>query len=381
MKIGFVLDDGLDVPDGVQQYVLTLGRWYVEQGHQVHYLVGQTTRDDIENVHSLSSNLPVTFNGNKLSIPLHAPVKNIRNILAEQRFDVLHVQMPYSPLLAGKIVANAPPMSAVVGTFHILPYGRLQTLGSRLLAQTVRKTLARFDAIVAVSTAAQQFAEQAMNITTTVVPNAVNLKGFTKGKKFKKYDDGKQNVVFLGRLVERKGCMQFLQAIRLLQAEDKLQNVRVIVAGHGPDRERLEQYITANNLESVVEMAGWITEADKPHYLRSADVAVMPSIAGESFGIVLVEAIASGAGVVLGGDNPGYRYVLDDQPLALINPHDTQEFASRIHKLLTDASLRKKIHQTQVARIADFDVAIVGAKLLTIYKREIAKRRQLGNNG
>src|SRR4051812_47082988 len=91
-KIGFVLDDGLDKPDGVQQYILTLGAWLSEQGHEVHYLVGQTNRTDIKNVHSLSKNIRVQFNGNRMSIPLPTSSRKLRSFLRAEHFDILHIQ-------------------------------------------------------------------------------------------------------------------------------------------------------------------------------------------------------------------------------------------------------------------------------------------------
>src|ERR1700712_493953 len=98
MKVGFVIDDTLDKPDGVQQYVLTVGRWLAQNGHQVHYLCGETKRGDIPNVHSLTKNAHVRFNGNQLSVPKPANAAKIRQLLDTQQFDVLHIQMPYSPL-------------------------------------------------------------------------------------------------------------------------------------------------------------------------------------------------------------------------------------------------------------------------------------------
>jgi phosphatidylinositol alpha-mannosyltransferase len=157
LTIGFVLDDSLDSTDGVQQYVLTLGVWLTEQGHTVHYLVGETKRTDVPNIHSLSRNVRVKFNQNRLSIPRFAPKSALRQLFQEVDFDVLHVQMPYSPMLAARVIALAPAKTAVVGTFHILPAGGLQASASRLLGVIERKSLRRFSSIVSVSEPARQF--------------------------------------------------------------------------------------------------------------------------------------------------------------------------------------------------------------------------------
>ena len=113
LKVGLVLDDSLDRNDGVQQYVRALGGWLADQGHTVHYLAGQS-RADGKTVHSLSRNVNVRFNGNRLSMPLPANAGPIKALLAKEKYDVLHVQMPYSPLMAGKVISNAGPDTAAL---------------------------------------------------------------------------------------------------------------------------------------------------------------------------------------------------------------------------------------------------------------------------
>ena len=119
LTVGLVLDDSLDRPDGVQQHVLTLGAWLSDQGHRVHYLATTTRRTDLADLHDVGSALSVRFNGNRLSTPLPASARHLRTVLAAGGFDVLHVAMPYSPLMAGRVVARADESTAVVGTFHL----------------------------------------------------------------------------------------------------------------------------------------------------------------------------------------------------------------------------------------------------------------------
>lgn len=380
MKIGLVLDDGLDSVDGVQQYVLTLGSWLELQGHEVHYIVGQTKRTDIRNVHSLAKNIQVRFNKNRLAIPIYASKTKISKLLKQEQFDVLHVQMPYSPQYGGRIVSLAPESTVVVGTFHILPYGRLQSFSSRLLAVTYRKTMHKFTKVVSVSPAAQSFAKNVMSIESDVLPNAVNLTKFNKGVPLQEYADGKQNIVFLGRLVERKGCLELLKAVELLVKTKRFSNRRLILCGTGPLESSIKKYIAHSNLASYVDCVGRISEAQKPHYLASADLAIFPSKSGESFGIVLVEAIASGAGVVVGGDNPGYTYVLSGCKDVLINPRNIIDFSEKIDTLLNDEVRSRALGAKQKEDIKKFDVSVVGTQLVGIYDASIAKAAHNHNN-
>ncbi len=230
MKIGFVLDDRLDKPDGVQQYVKMMGGWMSAHGHEVHYLVGSSPTATENNVHHLSRTVVVKFNKNRMGIPLLASRSKVRQLLAREGFDILHVQMPYSPFLAGRVVSAAGPETAVIGTFHILPHGRLSSAGTRALSAVLAHNKKRFDAFLSVSEAARVFAASHFGIKSVVSTNVVDLKKYRMGKPLKKYSD-KQNIIFLGRLVTRKGAPHLLAAYAvLLEKHSELASkVRVII--------------------------------------------------------------------------------------------------------------------------------------------------------
>jgi len=362
LKIGFVLDDTLDTPDGVQQYVLTVGTWLSEQGHEVHYLVGESTRQDIGNVHSMARNVKVRFNKNRLSIPLPTSKTLIAEKLAELNLDILHVQMPYSPMFAGRVIHAAPTGTKIIGTFHIVPASWLHSAGARSLELLNRRTLKRFKLIISVSPAAASFAKTVFGITSVIVPNAVSVKTM----QHKPIVEQVPRIVFLGRLVERKGCQYLLAALKQLQAQYD-GNYNVTIAGKGPLAEKLQAYAKKNNLKNV-EFTGFVSEQDKPKLLASADIAIFPSTGGESFGIVLIEAMAAGARVVLGGDNVGYQSVLGDHPDLLINAHDTKSFANRLQYFLEHPEARKNAAAWAQSAIGQYDVGTVGEKIIKLYR-------------
>jgi phosphatidylinositol alpha-mannosyltransferase len=375
MKIGLVLDDTLDSADGVQQYVLGLGRWYSAGGHEVHYLVGATTRQDIPHIHSLSRNLRVSFNQNRLSTPLPAHRSAIKKLLAAEQFDVLHVQMPYSPFMAGRVVRAAPRHTAVVGTFHIVGYSRLERVATRMLRIWLWRSMRRFDQFTAVSAPAAHFARKSFRIKhASVIPNPINLDQLQAGKRLKKFNDGKINIVFLGRLVERKGCQQLLEALNQLQQAHHFLNVRVLIVGKGPLDAQLRRYVVRHHLGKVVHFTGFVPEANKPDYLASADIAVFPSLGGESFGIVLTEAMGAGAKVVLAGNNVGYASVMGERPDQLFNPTNTAAFVATLKRFITSDAARTRAYKWQQRHVAQYDIEKVGASVLVIYKSAIAKR-------
>lgn len=378
LKIGFVLDDTLDKPDGVQQYVLLLGNWLTQQGHTVHYLVGETIQSDTRTVHSLGKNVRVKFNKNTLSVPLHAKKKIIKNLLSAEGYDILHVQMPYSPFLAAKIISAAAPRTAVVGTFHILPYSAYEKLATRLLGLISRKTLRRFSAFLAVSKPAHAFAMESYRIESDILPNCVDLNWF-KSRAVERPNNGRTKLVFLGRLVERKGARQLLEALAGLPNE-LLSKLEVHIGGKGELLAELKQYVLDTQLSSIVSFDGFIAEEEKPAYLGQADIAVFPATSGESFGIVLIEAMASGAGVTLGGNNPGYSSVLSQWPEVLFDPNNTQEFTDLLNRMIVNTPLRRRIHAQQSKEVERYDVNVVGSKLLTVYEKAIAKNNKKQHN-
>lgn len=366
LKIGFVLDDGLDAEDGVQAYILTIGTWLEKRGHEIHYLVGETNRKDIKHLHSMAKNIKVTFNGNKLTIPLPASKKRIQTLLKTEKFDILHIQVPYSPFFGAKVVSNAPALTAVVGTFHILPYGTLSEVGTRVLGRVLQRNLRRFDEQLSVSEAARDFALKTFKIPTVVVPNMVNVAAYTPAKEFKRINS-KLRIVFVGRLVERKGCQYLLQALGRLYTQHPGVDFELIVCGKGPLLDELKQSVEEHNLSGKVDFKGFVSQKEKISYLQSADIAIFPAYGGESFGIVLIEAIAARAGCVIAGNNPGYASVVGGIPNALVEVRNTEHFADSLYALMTKAELRNKIHEAQQKMINNYDVNTVGKKIESIY--------------
>lgn len=373
MKIGFVLDDSLDKTDGVQQYVLTLGSWYEQAGHTVHYLVGETHRKDLMHVHSLSKNLQVHFNQNRMSTPLPANRKAVRCLLDKERFDILHIQMPFSPWLAGRIIKAAGPDTRIVGTFHIIPFSWIEVAATRLLGVWCKPLLKKFDAVYSVSSPAQRFVKNSFGLNSELVPNPVNLSRYEKGRKISRFDDGKINIVFLGRLVERKGCGHLLQALQQLHERHQLDRVRVLICGKGPLESDLKQFVKDKRLGAIVHFVGYVTEKEKADYLATADIAALPSTGGESFGIVLIEAMAAGSSVVLAGDNIGYRFVMAGNDSQLVNPKDLQMFRKKLRHFIIDAKARQRSYRWQQEHVRQFDVRVVGSRLLKDYQLLIAK--------
>jgi phosphatidylinositol alpha-mannosyltransferase len=380
LKIGLVLDTSLDTAEGVPQYVMALGEWLRSKGHDVHYLVGQTEKRQLPNIHSLSRNIAVRFNGNRTNIPLPTSRHKLRRFIQQEQFDVLHVQTPHHPLLAQRLILAAGPQTAVIGTFHVLPYGSLSRYGNKALGVWLKPSLKRFDKMLAVSPAAADYARWSFGAKAEVVPNMIDYDLFHNAKPFDKYNDGKLNILFLGRLVPRKGCLVLLEAISRITKlgyEIGLPEFRLIICGRGPLEKELKHYAYNNDLGDIIEFTGFVDEADKPRYYASADLAVFPSSGGESFGIVLLEAMAGGRTAVLAGNNPGYHSVMGAQPDLLFDPLDADALAEKLKLFMLNVSGRKQMAQWGADYARAFDTETVGQKIIEIYRSALRKRKQL----
>lgn len=372
LTVGIVFDDTLDSNDGVSQQVKRLGEYLSKHGHKVFYLCGETKLRQWSGgkIYSLSKNIHIRFNGNRLSMPLYSSGRKIREVLRTEDPDLLHVMTPYSPLMAQRVIAAARRRDImVVGSFHILPSGGLSSVGARLLGFLQFFSLRKISAFTSTSYNAALFARQTMRIKSVVVPNMVDIRAFSSGRKT---DTKNDQIVFLGRLVERKGCAQLIRAFAALSKTKP--ETELVIAGDGPDRTKLERMAADLGVGHKVAFLGYIDEADKPKILGSAQIACFPALYGESFGLVLVEAMAAGAKVVLGGDNPGYRSVLGERPQQLIDPNDIDGFAKRLALFLTDGTEANQASDWQAGQLDEYDVETVGTQHLELYHRAIAKR-------
>ncbi len=372
LTIGLLLDDGLDRPDGVQQYVLALARCLTARGHTVHLVASTTRRTDLPNLHVLGRHLGVRVNGNVVRTPLPASAASVRRLLAEVPFDVLHVQLPHSPVLTGRVVRRADRRVAVVGTFLILPESTRVALATRALGLLERRTLRRFHEVIALSEPAGEFARRAFGVGSTAIGMPLDLSAFPAGAVRPTGPDG-ASVVFLGRLVERKGPRELVAALALM-ARMRLTDRpwTLTLAGGGPLDDELRRTVAAEGLTDRVRMPGFVAETQKAALLAGAGLVVLPSTGGESFGISVVEALACAGGPVLAGDNAGYRATMAGLEDQLVDATDTPAFARALARWI-DAhdDERTAAVARQRAAVHRFDADLVMDQVEAVYRRAV----------
>jgi phosphatidylinositol alpha-mannosyltransferase len=225
--------------------------------------------------------------------------------------------------------------------------------------------------MTAVSPAATNYVKTITSRHILIVPNGIDLKKYTHGKKQKPPED--KTILYIGRLEKRKAVKYLLVAYALLKQKDP--SYRLLIAGNGPDRTKLEDFIDEQSIKDV-DFLGYVSEEDKLRLLQTSSVFCSPAMFGESFGIVLLEAMATGC-VVVAGNNAGYSGVMTDTgQLSLVNPKDPVEFARRLDLLASDKRLRKAWLEWAEEEVDQYDYDRVVDHYLAIYKAAYAKKQQ-----
>lgn len=373
-KVALVLDDALARPDGVQEYVRSLASYLGAQGNEVHVLCSGEAGDPpagVTAVHSLTRNVAANFNGNGLRTPLPVKRATVRELLDRERFDVIHVMSPHSPLFAARVVDQARAIQGrsvrIVGSFVILPDGTTSSTGTRLLGKALRGNLRKFDAFSGLSGPASEFAEAAFGVSCVTIPAPIAVADVQAQAAAKPWPvkDERTVIAFLGRLVDRKGVLEMLDAIAALPTDVRTRMV-LRLGGRGPLLDAVKALVERHQLQDTVTLEGFIADEDKPGFLAAADIAVFPATGGESFGIVLIEAMASGSGAVIAGDNPGYSWTIGDSD-AVVDARNTAKFAATLERLITQPEQRQTLYARQQERLKNFDVPLVGAQVEELY--------------
>lgn len=375
MRIGLVCPYSLDVPGGVQNHIRDLAAELDRRGHHVSLLApaGETAGLP-PYVVAAGRAVPVPYNGAVGHI-LFGPGANarVRRWLAEGRFDVVHLHEPGTPSLG--LLALGAATCPVVATFHITnPHSRVMSAASGLL----RPRLERIDARIAVSEHARDTLVQHHGGEPVVIPNGVYVEAFRSARirpEWRGSCDGSRSgptevVCFLGRLDEaRKGLPVLLEAFARLAPERP--GLRLLVVGGGAaDQARS---LLPDELRSRALFLGRVDDADRADALRTADVYVAPNTGAESFGIVLVEAMAAGT-PVLASDLGAFRRVLDDGRLGRhFATGDPVDLGRHLAGLLDDPAGRAQLVDRAGHAVWRYDWSRVATEVERVYET-VARR-------
>ncbi|BDO42293.1 GDP-mannose-dependent alpha-(1-2)-phosphatidylinositol mannosyltransferase [Cellulomonas sp. NTE-D12] len=371
LRIGIVCPYSFDMPGGVQFHVRDLAEALIAAGHEVSVLAPAADDTPVPDyLVPAGRAVPVHYNGSVARLTF-GPVTaaRVRRWLAAGQFDVLHLHEPVTPSLGmlALWIADGP----VVATFHT---AIVRSRSLQLAYPLVRQSLEKISARIAVSEDARRTLVEHLGGDAVVIPNGVYVDRFAHAARDERWTGTRDapTIAFLGRLDEaRKGLPVLLGAVgRVL---DEVPGARFLVAGRGDTGADQAQEVLGTRAASV-EFLGGLSDEDKARLLSSADVYCAPQTGGESFGIVLVEAMSAGAAVVA-SDLGAFARVLDDGSAGvLFRTGDSVDLADTLLRVLGDAELRRTVadHARQVVR--RYDWSTVSDQVLTVYEMAVAGR-------
>ncbi|GGT21708.1 glycosyltransferase family 4 protein [Streptomyces atratus] len=376
MKIGIVCPYSWDVPGGVQFHIRDLAEHLIRLGHQVSVLAPADDETPLPPyVVSAGRAVPVPYNGSVARLNFgFLSAARVRRWLHDGTFDVIHIHEPTSPSLG--LLACWAAQGPIVATFHTSnPRSRAMIAAYPILQPALEKISAR----IAVSEYARRTLVEHLGGDAVVIPNGVDVGFFaaaepraewqSKGARSSVEGAGGRReggtIGFIGRIDEpRKGLPVLMRALPAILAARP--DTRLLVAGRGDEEEAVASL--PEKMRERVEFLGMVSDEDKARLLRSVDVYVAPNTGGESFGIILVEAMSAGA-PVLASDLDAFAQVLDLGAAGeLFANEDADALASAAIRLLGDPERRTELRERGTAHVRRFDWSTVGADILAVYE-------------
>lgn len=370
MKIAVFTPYNIFKPGGVHEHVELQVEELRRRGHDVTIITPRPRKRDIDEapdgvIFMGTSTRVKTASATSADVSVSLDNDAIDEVLG-LGFDILHVHEPLVPVAARQLLSRAEGRMLRVGTFHAALPGN--TLGRSLISTYktyARAVMPHVDVVTAVSPAATGFIGKYINQTINYVPNCIDLAKF-KPKRCKR---DRNMIFFMGRLEKRKGAMQAIKSFEVLKKMKP--EARLVIASDGPLRKSLEQYIETNEVKDV-EFLGIISDEKKIELMGQCGVYTSPALYGESFGIVLAEAMAMKTPIVA-HHNDGYRWALRDTGrLSLVDCKDPVAYAERLQLMMEDDALRGVWQDWASEHVKQFDIRVVADIYEALYARSLS---------
>jgi phosphatidylinositol alpha-mannosyltransferase len=361
MRIGMVCPYSFDVPGGVQSHVLQLAEVMRERGHVVSVLAPSSPDASLPDyVVSAGKAIPIPYNGSVARLRFGpAAHRAVKKWLTHGGFDVLHLHEPNAPSLS--MLALQAAEGPIVATFHT---STTKSLTLSVFQGILRPYHEKIVGRIAVSDLARRWQMEALGSDAVEIPNGVDVASYASAPLLDGYPRAGKSVLFLGRFGEpRKGMSVLLGALPALVA--RFPGIEVLVVGRGDEDELREQ---AGELASHLCFLGQVDDAEKASALRSVDVYCAPHTGGESFGIVLVEAMAARTAVVASDLHAFRRVLLDGAAGKLVPVDDSEAMASALIEVLTDDILRDRYVEAAAEAVQRYDWSVVASQIMRVYE-------------
>jgi phosphatidyl-myo-inositol alpha-mannosyltransferase len=369
MKIGIVSPYAYPRPGGANDNIRETYENLRQRGHEVRILTAPWGDDPpAQDVIQIGQAIAVPYNGSIGRITLSARLEYlVTKILDRERFDIVHHHEPLVPLLSAQILDRKS--CPQVATFHAFGGFSFSYWAFRGIAQ---RYMNKLDGRIAVSSAARHFISRYFPGDYRIIPNGVDVQFFSNAKPFPEYRDGKTNILFVGRVEPRKGALYLVRAYAKLK--QRYPETRLIIVGRGPQLGDLREFVHREQVRDVL-FAGRVSDVEKARFYKTADVFCAPSTGQESFGVVLLEAMAAGTAAVA-SDIHGYKKVVQRNVSGLlVDPRDADALCSALERLVTEPALRTRLGVAGSIRAREFDWSHVTDQLLAFYDEVIRDYR------
>jgi phosphatidylinositol alpha-mannosyltransferase len=377
VKLALVSPYDFAYPGGVTEHVANLAEQFIARGHEVH-IVAPSSDDEAEPIASVDA--PIHRIGRVVSIPANGSVARItlslrsylqaKQLLQEQQFDLIHLHEPMMPALPLTVLRHSNTTN--IGTFHAFRRTPLAYFYSKpILRPFFRKLHGR----ITVSSAARDFVGEYFPSDYRVIPNGIDYQRFQQRyPPLPELADGRPTVLFVGRLEKRKGLKFLLRAWPTVL--ERVPNARLVVVGRGRPLEGYRRFAARQGwTPDDVKFAGYVPSEDLPRYYQSCAVFCAPNTGQESFGIVLLEAMAAGAPIVA-SDIPGYRdVVVQGEQGLLVEPRNPGALADAICRLLGNPEMRANMRRVGQEKAQAYDWPRIATQVLDYYA-EVLERRE-----
>jgi len=361
MRIGMVCPYSFDVPGGVQSHVLQLAEVMRERGHEVSVLAPFSPHVDLPDyVVSGGKAVPIPYNGSVARLRFGpATHRKVKRWLIDGQFDVLHLHEPNAPSLS--MLALQAAEGPIVATFHT---STTKSLTLSVFQGILRPYHEKIVGRIAVSDLARRWQMEALGSDAVEIPNGVDVASFADAPRLDGYPRPGRSVLFLGRYDEpRKGMAVLVGALTALVK--RFPDIEVLIVGRGDEEELREE---VGELAGHLRFLGQVDDATKASAMRSADVYCAPNTGGESFGIVLVEAMAAGTPVVASDLDAFRRVLLDGKAGRLVPVDDSDALAEGLIAVLEDDELRAAYVKAASVAVRRYDWSVVADQIMRVYE-------------
>ncbi|MFH1652052.1 MAG: glycosyltransferase family 4 protein [Chloroflexota bacterium] len=373
MKIALVSPYDFAYPGGVINHISCLEQQLTMRGHEVKIIAPASKA-----VHTLGDHFirigtprPVPASGSIARITLSPWLSSkIKSVLEEEKFDICHLHEPLMPMLCTTVLrhCNMP----TVGTFHASGGKPWYSFGTPLGKHLLKKWMNKLDARIAVSVPAREYVRGHFPGDYLIIPNGIDTQHFHPDvTSIEEFCDGKKNIVFVGRMEKRKGLDYLLEAFQ--QVKRAVPDSRLIAVGPGVRlRHKYEKRVARNGLKNDIRFIGYASYSDLPRYYQTADIVCSPATGWESFGIVLLEAMAVGKPIVA-SNIEGYASVMKDGVQGLlVPPRDSDKLAEAIISLLTNPALCDDIRRRCRIHALQYDWENVACMVESVYEQVLS---------